>query len=73
MDGLWNEAERAALAQRARYTVVGSPETLRKRIAEIIDETRGDEFIATSQIYDHPARLHSFELVNEIFKDLGGK
>jgi luciferase family oxidoreductase group 1 len=73
MDGLWNEAERAALAQRARYTVIGSPKSVRERITEIIAETDCDELIVVSQIYEHSARLRSYELVSQIFKDLGGK
>ena len=73
MDGLWNEAEQAALAQRARYTVVGSPDSARQRMREIIAETDCDELIVVSQIYEHSARLRSYELVSEIFKGLGGK
>jgi luciferase family oxidoreductase group 1 len=73
MDGLWNDAERTALAQRARYTVIGSPVSVAGRIKEIAAETNCDELIVVSQIYEPSARLRSFELVSEIFKDLGGK
>jgi len=73
MEKLWNEAERAALAQRARYTVIGSPKSVRERITEIIAETGCDELIIVSQIYEHSARLRSYELVSGIFKDLGDK
>ncbi len=70
MEGLWNEAEQAALAQRARYTVVGSPDSVRQRLKEIIAETTCDEFIVVSQIYEHSARLRSYELLSEILKTL---
>jgi luciferase family oxidoreductase group 1 len=70
MEGLWNEAEQAGLAQRARYTVVGSPDSVRQRLEEIIAETDCDELIIVSQIYEHSARLHSYELLGEILKDL---
>ncbi len=73
MDGLWNEAEQAALAQRARYTVVGSPDSVRQKLKEIIAETDCDELIVMTQIYEHAARLRSFELLSKIFKDIGGK
>jgi luciferase family oxidoreductase group 1 len=69
MDDLWNEAEQAALGQRARYTVIGSPNSVRQRLREIIAETDCDELIVVSQIYEHSARLRSYELVSEIFKD----
>ncbi len=70
MEGLWNEAEQAALAQRARYTAVGSPDSVRKRLKEIVAETDCDELIVVSQIYEHSARLRSYELVSQIFNDL---
>ncbi len=66
MDELWSEAERAALAQRARYTVVGSSATVQRRLQEIAAETGCDEIIITSQIYDHQARLRSFEMVSGV-------
>ncbi len=68
MDELWSEGERAALAQRARYTVVGSADTVKDRMKQIVAETGADELIITSQIYDHAARLRSFEIAAEILR-----
>ena len=70
MDELWSEAEQVALAQRARYTMVGSPDSVRQRLKEIIAETGCDELIIVSQIYEHSARLRSYELLSEILKTL---
>jgi luciferase family oxidoreductase group 1 len=41
---------------------VGSPDTVRRRLASLIARTQADELILTSQIYDHAARLRSFEI-----------
>ena len=41
---------------------VGSPETVRRRLESLIARTQADELILTSQIYDHAARLRSFEI-----------
>ncbi len=41
---------------------VGSPETVRARLRALQARTAADELILTSQIYDHAARLRSFEL-----------
>jgi luciferase family oxidoreductase group 1 len=41
---------------------VGSPDTVRARLEDLRDRTGADELILTSQIYDHAARLRSFEL-----------
>jgi luciferase family oxidoreductase group 1 len=62
--------ERAAIEQRTKYAAVGSADTVRKRLAEILTATRADEIIATGQIYDHAARLHSFEIAAEVFRNL---
>ena len=41
---------------------VGSAETVRRRLESLIARTDADELILTSQIYDHAARLRSFEI-----------
>lgn len=66
MKDLWSPGERAAIEQRTAYCAVGSAETVRQRLADIRAETEADELIATAQIFDHPARLHSFEIAAQI-------
>ena len=63
-------AELAAISQRTRCSAVGSPETVRRRLAELFEETRADEIIATAQIYDHSARLRSFEIAAQLFRQI---
>ena len=59
--------ERAqVLASRARH-VYGSPTTVRARLDELIAETGADELMVTSTIYAHAERLHSYELLAELF------
>src|SRR3954464_14721231 len=67
IDDLCTPAERAAIDQRTRYAAVGSPETVLRRFRELLAETGADEIIATGQIYDHAARLRSFEIAAEVF------
>jgi luciferase family oxidoreductase group 1 len=61
-------AERAAVDQRTRCSAVGSPETVRRRFQELLEHTHADEIIATAQIFDHAARLRSFEIAAEQFR-----
>ena len=42
--------------------VVGSPDTVKQGIAAFIRRTGADELMVTAQIFDHQARLRSFEL-----------
>ena len=66
---MWSPDERIALEHRTRYAIVGPPETVKRRAAAILAETVADELILTGQIYDHGARLRSFEIAAEV---LGG-
>lgn len=62
--------ERMGLERTFAYAAVGSPETVRAKLQRFVDETRADEIIVAGQIYDHSARLRSFEIVSEIAKTL---
>jgi luciferase family oxidoreductase group 1 len=55
-------AERAMIAQALSSSAVGSPETVRRGMKAFIDRTAADELIITSQIFDHAARLRSYEI-----------
>ena len=72
IDELCTPAERAAIDQRTRYAAVGSPETINRRFREFLTQTNADEMIVTGQIYDHAARLRSFEIAAEVFREIKG-
>ena len=66
MDGLWTLAEREQVERMTRVSVVGSPETVRRGLKALIEATGADEFMLTGQIFDHTARLRSFQIVSEV-------
>jgi len=70
MEGLWSRGEEAAVLERMRCSAIGSPETVRRRLETLLKETGADEIIATAQIYDHDARLHSFEIAAVVLAGL---
>lgn len=51
-------------------SAVGSPQTVRRRIEQILERTKADELIFASHIYDHRARIRSFEIGAEIGREL---
>ena len=55
-------AERAMINQALSSSAVGSRETVRRGLDAFISRTGADELIITSQIFDHAARLRSFEI-----------
>jgi alkanesulfonate monooxygenase SsuD/methylene tetrahydromethanopterin reductase-like flavin-dependent oxidoreductase (luciferase family) len=61
--------ERVILDQVLSCSAIGPPDLVRKSLQQFIDRTGADELILASQIYDHEARLRSYELVAQV---LGG-
>jgi len=49
---------------------VGSPATVRRRLTDFIEQTGADELMMTGNIFDHPARLRSFEIAATAALDL---
>ncbi len=49
---------------------VGSADTIYQDLQELIDRTSADELILTAQIFDHAARLRSFEIAAEVGRRL---
>jgi luciferase family oxidoreductase group 1 len=56
-------AQRASLDQIFQSSAIGSPATVAAATRAFIERTGADELMITSQIYDHRARLRSFEIV----------
>ncbi|WP_136416382.1 LLM class flavin-dependent oxidoreductase [Herbaspirillum sp. ST 5-3] len=73
VEDYWNRIgaqEKALLEQVLSCSAVGSPETVSKEISAFIARTGADELMITSQIFDHAARLHSYEIAAEVQKSL---
>nr|WP_245855927.1 LLM class flavin-dependent oxidoreductase [Paenibacillus rigui] len=70
MDSLWNEQEKALISKQLDFGIIGDRNTIRERLPAILAATKADELIVTNHIYDHQARLRSFEIfantVNEL-------
>jgi luciferase family oxidoreductase group 1 len=66
MEDIWSEFERAGVERALRYSFVGSAETVRRGLESFIALTGADEVMAAAQIFDHRARLRSFELLAEV-------
>jgi len=73
IEGLWSPMEQAMLAHSLRYAIVGAPDTVERGLAAFIREHRPDEIMATAQMFDHAARLRSFEIVAAVRDALAAK
>jgi luciferase family oxidoreductase group 1 len=56
---------RALLRQVLSCSATGDRETVRSKLEAFVERTGADELMITSQIYDHRARLRSYEIVAE--------
>jgi luciferase family oxidoreductase group 1 len=63
----------AAVNEALRVSATGSPATVRRQLADLIDRYRPEEVILTGQIHDHAARLRSFEIAAEAMADIARK
>lgn len=66
MDGIWTEYEKAIVMKQLNASIIGNPEEVKEQLQAFLDETQADEMIINSAIYDHKARLRSYEIVAEV-------
>ena len=66
------DPQRLALIRKVmRHSLVGSPETIGKGLGEFVARYQPNEVIVTSQIFDHAARMKSFELLSQVHTPSG--
>jgi luciferase family oxidoreductase group 1 len=63
-------AEKALLDSVLSCATIGGPETVREGLKAFIERTGADELMITSQMFDHQARLRSYELAAQARQEL---
>ncbi|MBR2690883.1 MAG: LLM class flavin-dependent oxidoreductase [Aquamicrobium sp.] len=61
---------RTMLNQALSCAVVGSPETVKQGVEAFIARTGADELMVTAQVFDHAARVRSFEMLADIHRGM---
>jgi luciferase family oxidoreductase group 1 len=61
--------EEAALQQMIKYTFIGGPEKIKKELENFIEITQIDELMVATAVYEHEARLHSYEILAQLNKE----
>jgi len=62
----WTPQEKAQAESMLTYAIHGSPAGVRRKLEDFIALTRADELMIVSAIYDHAARLRSYEILAEL-------
>jgi luciferase family oxidoreductase group 1 len=66
IDAYWTPDEKAQVSAMLERSFVGSRETVRAGLEEFSKQTAVDELIVAAAIYDHIARLRSYEILAQI-------
>ena len=62
----WTPMEKAQAMRMLARSIIGSPDTVRQGVEALVKETGADELIVVSDVYEHSARLRSFELIASV-------
>lgn len=65
IDQYWTPEEKAMASHMLRYSVVGSPATVREDLARFREHADADELIVVTSTYDEEPELRSLELLAE--------
>lgn len=73
IEAWWSSPAEKMMVERALGTMaaVGTPDQVAAKLSEVIRATQADELILAGQIYDHAARLRSFQIGSELRERLG--
>jgi len=66
IDEIWDQLEKYTVGERLKYSFVGNPSKVKKGLESFLIRTQVDEIMGVSHIYDHIARLRSFEILSSI-------
>jgi len=65
-DARMTPPERFMLEQILSCSAVGSPATVRQQLEAFVARTGADELMVTSMVFDHAARLRSYEILGQL-------
>jgi luciferase family oxidoreductase group 1 len=66
LDSVWSIPEKQAVDQRLKYSFVGGPATVKKNLESFLKQIQVDEIMAVSHMYEHSARLRSYEILSSL-------
>ena len=65
IESFWSPAEKMHASSMLSCSFYGTPATIKDRLASLIEETNADELMVAAAIWDHRARVQSFQLLAE--------
>ncbi len=68
IEAFWSPTEKAQAARMLECSVVGSRDSVRAGLQQLLERTGADELMAVSHIHDHAARVRSCEVLAEAMR-----
>ena len=65
IEAFWSPAEKHHAAGMLACSFHGTKDSIKDKLAPMIEETGADELMVAAAVWDHKARVHSFELLAE--------
>ena len=66
MSGVWDAREKSLVESRTGGSIIGSRTTVKAGLEKLLLETAADEVMINAIIYDHAARLRSYEIIADL-------
>ncbi|MEO5978317.1 MAG: LLM class flavin-dependent oxidoreductase, partial [Chryseolinea sp.] len=66
---IWTSEQQQTILNMLAYSFVGSQSKVASEIQGFVEQTKIDEIIVTSHIYDQGARLKSMTLFSEVMRE----
>ena len=67
----WSPTEKMQASRMLACSLVGSRQTIRAGLERFIAETGVDELMVAAAIFDHDARVRSYQILDEVARSLG--
>ncbi len=73
MNSIWNAQEKALVESRTGGSIIGSKDTVKRKLEAYLEETKADEIMVNAMVYDQQKRLRSYEIIAELFNENAAK
>ncbi len=72
IEDFWSPAEKMRVSAMLSCAFVGTQTSIPDKLGAFIERTGADELMVASSIFDHGARVHSYEVLGEVQQQLKG-
>ncbi len=69
MNTIWNAQEKTLVNSRTGGSIIGSKETVKRKLEAFLEESKADEIMVNAMVFDQEKRLRSYEIVAELFNE----